>query len=113
MDVRIDQARNKKLSFSRNYRCAGRLLRSFSSLDAKDASVFDQHTARLDVIDLLGRNDGDVSNPGSVRSLVRGGLSNGSDREKRRKYDGEYFHPKDPTAGHGVLPIMRWRSPYC
>jgi hypothetical protein len=59
------------------------------------------------VIDLLGRNDGHVSNPGSVRHLVRGGLSNGRDREKQRKYDGEYFHPKDPTAGHGVLPIMR------
>jgi hypothetical protein len=38
-------------------------------------------------------------------------LSNGRDREKRRKYYGEYFHPKDPTAGHGVLPIMRCRRP--
>jgi hypothetical protein len=68
-------------------------------------SIFDQHTALLDVIELLGRNDGDVSNPGSVRRLVRGGLSNGRDWEKRRKYDGEYFHPKDPTAGHGV-PLL-------
>ena len=53
MDVRVDQARNKKLSFSGNYRCAGRHLRSFSSLDAGDASVFDQHAATLDAIELL------------------------------------------------------------
>jgi hypothetical protein len=69
MDVRVDQARNKELSLSRNYRCAGRLLRSCFSLDPNDASVFDQHAAFLDVIELLWRNNVDVSNPGSVWSL--------------------------------------------
>ena len=92
--------------------CAGRLLRSFSSLDSHDVSIFDQHTARLDVIEFLGRNDGDVSNPGLVRHWARGRMSNGRDWEKRRKYDGEYFHPTDPTDGH-VLLIMRCRRPCC
>src|SRR6266404_8354994 len=85
VDVRVDQARNKKLSLSRNYRCAGRLRRRFFSVDANDASIFDQHTALLDVIELLWRNDAYVSNPGSVRCLVWGRLSNGRHRKKRRK----------------------------
>jgi len=71
MDVRVDQARNKKLSFSRNYCRAGRLLRSFLSLDANDASLIDQHAALFDVIELLGRNDVDVCNPDSIWLLVR------------------------------------------
>jgi hypothetical protein len=85
MDVRVDQARNEKLSFSGNYPRASRLLRSCFSLDANDASVFDQHAAFLDVIELLWRNDADVSNPGSVRCLIWGRLSNRRHREKRRK----------------------------
>jgi len=42
-----------------------------------------QHAALLDVIELLWRNDADVSDPGSIRRLVWGGLSNGRHREKR------------------------------
>jgi hypothetical protein len=57
---------------SRNYPGAGRLLRSTPSLDSNDASTFDQHTALFDVIELLGRNDVDVCNPGSVRRLLLG-----------------------------------------
>src|SRR6266403_2480645 len=82
----------------KNHRCAGRLLRSFSSLDANDASTFDQHTALFDVTQLLGRNDVDVSNPGSARRLITGRLSYGRHREKRRKCDGEYLHLKAPMS---------------
>jgi len=70
MDVRVDQARNKKLSFSGNYCCVGRLLRSYFSLDANDTSVFDQHAAFLNVIEILWRNNADVRNPGSVWYLI-------------------------------------------
>src|SRR5580704_6717047 len=75
MDVRVDQAWNKKLAFSRNYRCAGRLLRSFCPHDANDPSVFDQHAALVNVIKLFGRNDADVRNPDSLSSLPSGRLS--------------------------------------
>src|SRR5713101_6467992 len=50
VDVRVDEARNQKQSFSRNHGRTRRLLRLFPSLDANDAAVFDQHTAYLDVI---------------------------------------------------------------
>jgi hypothetical protein len=48
-------------------------------------SIFDQHAAFLDVIELLGRNDADVSNPGSVWRLIWKGLSNRRHRKERRK----------------------------
>jgi len=85
MDVRVDQARNKELSFSENYGCAGRLLRSCFSLDANDAPVFDQHAAFLKVVEPLWRNNADVSNPGSVWRLIWRRLRNRRQREKRRK----------------------------
>ena len=65
------------------------------------------------MIELLGRNDADVGNPRSVRRLVLGGLSNGRHREKRGKYDGECFHPKDPFVGrvcsyYSLSPPLRY-----
>jgi hypothetical protein len=96
--VRVDQARNKKLFLSGNYRCAGMLLRSCFSLDANDASFFDQHATFLDVIELLWRNNADVTNPDSVRRLVRGGLSNGRDREKRYALSPPFLLNFDPSS---------------
>jgi len=70
MDVRVDEARNQKLSFSRNHRCAGKLLPIFFSLYADNAPVFDEHAAPLDVIEILRRDDGDVSNQNLARGLI-------------------------------------------
>jgi hypothetical protein len=53
VDVRVDQARNKKVSLSLNYRCAGGLLCICSPFHAHNLSVFDRHAAVFDVIELL------------------------------------------------------------
>src|ERR1700674_1081719 len=77
MNVRIDEAWNKKLPFPGNHRRTGRLLRPFFPLYADDAAVFDEHAALPDVIELLRRDNGDVRDPGSASHLARGGISNG------------------------------------
>src|SRR5271165_3778043 len=71
MDVRVNEAWNKKLSLSGNDGCTGRLLCPFSPLDADNASVLDQHITLSDVIEILRRDDSDVSDPDSARRLVR------------------------------------------
>src|SRR6267154_5885145 len=62
MDMRVDQAWNKKLSLSRNHRRAGRSLRSLFSVNANDTSVLDQDAAFFNVIELLRRNEEHVRN---------------------------------------------------
>jgi hypothetical protein len=88
--MRIDQTRNKKLSISRNYRSASGPLRRFSSLDGNDAAVFDQNAALIDVIETPGRDNGDVGDPGSIRSWVRRGCTDSSHRAKQRGHHREY-----------------------
>src|SRR5208337_5668870 len=70
MDVRVNEAGNKELSLPGNDGCAGRLLRPFSPLDADNASVFDQHVTLCDVIEILRRDDSDVSDPDWARPPV-------------------------------------------
>src|SRR4029077_15519197 len=70
MDMRVDEAGNKKQSLPGNDCRADRLLRRWSSFHAGDASACDQHVARRDMIEILWRDDGDVCDPGWIRRLT-------------------------------------------
>ena len=53
--VRIDQSGNEIFSFFKKDQCSGRLFRSRISLDARDAAILNQHTAVIDVVQVLRR----------------------------------------------------------
>ena len=70
MDVRVNEAWDKKMSLSGNDGCAGWLLSPFLPLDADNPSVFDQHVTLSDVIEILRRDDSDFADPDSARPRV-------------------------------------------
>jgi hypothetical protein len=63
------------------------------SVDADNAAVLKDHAALTDILEVLWRNNGHVSDPGSAGRWGGSGISKGQDGEKRHQHNDEYFHP--------------------
>jgi len=104
MDVRIDQAGNKKLSFSRNYLCAGRLLRPFfaSTRTMRPFSISTLPFSKLFAVGdriQVGETRGDVIDIGLLRTT----LMETGNWVSRDMYNGRIVHIPNSTVLKGTI----------
>jgi len=65
------------------------------ALDADDPSVVDEHAADRHIVEILGRDDGNVGDPNAACALIRRGSSHGN--------NGAEQHGEAGTPPHGKL----------